>query len=162
MTDRIIEVSTSVIERAVNEPDPFSLRAALRAKRLAALVVLLTIMIVSGTVAFCGEARVQGDSSALRLDASQSKISDALSALEQTLNVRYSSATPLDRIISGTYSGSLPQVISRLLVEYNYWIKKNNTGVEIIIIGTRGRYALPANSPKVSPAESLASKWRMH
>jgi hypothetical protein len=41
----------------------------------------------------------------------------------------------LDRAVSGTFTGSLAQVLSRLLEGHNYFIKWQATEIEMIVIG---------------------------
>jgi hypothetical protein len=41
----------------------------------------------------------------------------------------------LDRAVSGTFTGSLAQVLSRLLEDHNYFIKWQATAIEMIVKG---------------------------
>src|SRR5260370_40750953 len=56
---------------------------------------LLTLIFASISGAVCAEVRVSGDVNAMRIEASQSKISEILSALGQEYNVKYRSLIAL-------------------------------------------------------------------
>src|SRR5215471_1773698 len=94
------------------------------------------------------EVHVEGSPAAVRVSTSRDTISDVLSALAATFNVRYRTAIPLDAAADATYSGSLQQVISRLLGSYTYVIKTDNSKVtEVIVYGKRGEVVIPPKAP---------------
>jgi hypothetical protein len=103
------------------------------------------------------EVHVEGSQTALRVTTSQNTIADVLSALRAAVNVKYRSAIPLDAAANATYSGSVGQVISRLLDGYSYMIKKNEDATDIVIYGRRGGAAI---APKAPPAKGIVSRWR--
>jgi hypothetical protein len=88
------------------------------------------------------EVHVEGDPTAVRVTTSQDAISDVLSALAAALNVKYRSAVRLDASANEIYSGSLREVVARLLDGYNYVIKKNQDTIEIVVLGRRGEKAI--------------------
>ena len=88
------------------------------------------------------EVHVEGDPTAVRVTTSQDAISDVLSALAAALNVKYRSAVRLDASANQVYSGSLREVVARLLDGYNYVIKKNKDTIEIVVLGRRGEKAI--------------------
>ena len=92
------------------------------------------------------EVHVEGSPVLVRVSTSRDTISDVLSALAATFNVQYRTAIPLDAAAEATYSGSLQQVISRLLDGYNYMVKTDDSKTtEIVVFGTRGKVV---TSPK--------------
>jgi hypothetical protein len=103
------------------------------------------------------EVHVEGDLRALRVTASGDTLSNVLSAFGSLFQVKYRTAVPLDVEISGTYSGSLSQVVSHLLDGYNYVIKSDQDLTEIIVFGRRGEAAVP---PKVPAAKGALSRWQ--
>jgi hypothetical protein len=121
--------------------------------------------LLAGVVALaCGlattasaEVRVEGDVNALRVTASDDTVSDVLSTIRNRLHVKYSATVPLDGEISGTYSGSLSQVVSRLLDGYLYVIKSDQDSTEIIVFGRRGEIAVPPGAPT---AKGPLSRWQ--
>jgi hypothetical protein len=75
-----------------------------------------------------------------------------LSALVTTFNIRYRAAVPLDAAADPTYSGSVRQVVSRLLDHYNYVMKAGGDSTEIIVYGRHGgTLVLPAPVVVIDP-----------
>jgi hypothetical protein len=106
------------------------------------------------------EVRVQGDAAGLQIDANNSTIEEIIAALGPRMQVRVHSASPLDRVVSGTYRGSLKQVLPLVLVGYNYIVKAHGAEVDVIVYGVRGDRAIAAAPPQPAPAKSLAAQWR--
>ena len=105
------------------------------------------------------EVHVEGSPAVVRVSTGRDTISDVLSALAATFNVRYRTAIPLDAAADATYSGSLQQVISRLLDGYNYMVKTDDSKTtEIVVFGTRGKVVNPPKAPTDKPeVESVQS-----
>ena len=98
------------------------------------------------------EVHVEGSPALVRVSTSRDTISDVLSALAATFNVQYRTAIPLDAAADATYSGSLQQVISRLLDGYNYMVKTDDSKTtEIVVFGTRGKVVNPPKAPTDKP-----------
>jgi hypothetical protein len=93
------------------------------------------------------EVHVTGNPAAVRITANQDAISDVLSALAATFNVRYRAAVPLDAAANTTYSGSLTQVVSSLLDGYNYVIKVGRLSTEIIVYDKHREVSVPPPAP---------------
>jgi hypothetical protein len=129
-----------------------------RGRAATALVVLLA---TAGTVQ--ADVRVSGDVSAVQLDATQCTVSEALSALESAFRVRVNAPTMLDRAVSGTYTGALPEILSRLLRGYNYVVKRHAAEIEVTVFGSPGDRAAPQRPrlPPGNPAMSLADAARL-
>jgi hypothetical protein len=92
------------------------------------------------------EVHIEGNLSAFRVTTSGDALADVLSAFGTQFPLKYRTAVPLNVEINGVYSGSLSQVVARLLDGYNYVIKKDQGLTEIIILGKSGEAAI---SPKV-------------
>jgi hypothetical protein len=103
------------------------------------------------------EVRVEGSASALRVTSGGDSLRDVLSAFGARLPVTFRAAVPLDGEVSGTYSGSLSQVVARLLDGYNYVIKRDRAQTEIVVVGRRGEAAIAAPEPA---AKGVRSRWR--
>jgi hypothetical protein len=129
-----------------------------RARAAAALAV---VTVTTGTVH--AEVRVNGDASAVQVDATRSNVAEVLSALETACGLRVNTATALDRPVSGTFTGSLAQVLSRMLQGYNYFIRHQATEIEVTIIGLQGDRAAEVTRPRPppSPAMSLSEAVRL-
>jgi hypothetical protein len=118
--------------------------------RWAAAALLLVATVGAAATSARADASVKGDMRAVRLHASHASVSEALSALGATFNLRYRTSIPLDRNVDGTYSGRLDEVIARLLEGYNYYVVyKNEGGVEVVVLGTHGKAVVVA-TPKTA------------
>ena len=80
------------------------------------------------------EARITGTPDALQIEAHESSIEEMLNILATRFGLRYRTEASLDRLITGTYKGTLQQVVGRLLEGFDYIAKTNSGGVEIIIL----------------------------
>jgi hypothetical protein len=105
------------------------------------------------------EVHVEGSPALVRVSTSRDTISDVLSALAATFDVQYRSAIPLNTAAEATYSGSLRQVLSRLLDGYSYTIKTDDSKTTgIVVFGTRGRVVnppkVPTDKPEVASVQS--------
>ena len=103
---------------------------------------LLAILACTFATMARAEVHVEGDPTAVRITTSQDAISDVLSALAAALKVKYRSSIRVDERANEIYSGSLREVVARLLDGYNYVIKKNQDTIEIVVIGRRGEKAI--------------------
>lgn len=107
---------------------------------------------------------MQGTAAAARVDAREAPLSEVLSALGTSFNVRHEVLTPLDDvIIDGSYSGTLEEVLRRMLTGLNYVIKtRKGTVVEVVIVGRPGDP--PAEVANKTPAlptnTNPAAQWR--
>jgi hypothetical protein len=110
-------------------------------------VLALSVVLLS-SLPTIAEVHVEGSPMAVRVTTSRETISDVLSALAPTFNVQYRTTIPLDAAADATYSGSLGQVISRLLDGYTYVIKTDNSKVtEVVVYGKRGEVVIPPKAP---------------
>jgi hypothetical protein len=109
----------------------------------------LSVVFLSSLSTIAGaEVHVEGSPAAVRVTTSRDTISDVLLALAATFNVQYRATIPLDAAADATYSGSLEQVISRMLGSYTYVIKTDNSKVtEVVVYGKRGEVVIPPKVP---------------
>lgn len=122
---------------------------------------LAMLVLICGAPTTAGaEVRIEGNVAAVRVSTSQDTIADVLSALGAAFKVRYRSAVPLSANADPTYSGSVREVIARLLDSYNYLVKVDQDTTEVIILGSRGQIAIPAPAPKAAVPLDVTSRWR--
>ena len=119
----------SLIVRAISVP------ARLRSRACGS--VALAIALVVPVVAFAS-AQVRGSAQSVTVDAQNSSIKEILSVLSKQLNLRVRSSVDLDKQATGTYQGSLPRVVARLLEGYNFIIRTNERGVEVTVLSGQG------------------------
>jgi hypothetical protein len=105
--------------------------------------------------------RVQGDATAVRLDARQVTVRQALDALAASFNISYRTSTALDEVLSGSYAGPLGRVIARILDGYNYAIRRENGEVEVMVFGRQGQKSVFSPAPaRVTPVRPLRERPR--
>ena len=126
-----------------------------------ATAALAVVIVTAGTVH--AEVRVNGDASALQVVATQSNVAEVLSALESAFRLRVNTPMVLDRAVSGTFTGSLAQILSRMLQDCNYFIRWQATEIEVTVIGLKGDRAAVVQRlrPPKSPAMSLSESVRL-
>jgi hypothetical protein len=126
-----------------------------RCKRFAAPLTVAFIWqaLVLSTMPAPASAKieVEGQSDALRLTAEDASIDEVLTALSAKFNLTYSSEPELDRTVAGAYSGTLQQVMGRILDGYDYVV---NVSVERIELKVLGRSASVAKPSALPPAPS--------
>jgi hypothetical protein len=122
---------------------------------------LAVVIVTAGTVH--AEVRVNGDASALQVVATQSNVAEVLSALESAFRLRVKSPIVLDRAIGGTFTGPLAQILRRILEDYNYSIRWQETEIDVTVIGLTGDRAAVVQQPPPpkSPAMSLSEFVRL-
>lgn len=101
---------------------------------------------------------MQGSQAAVRLEVRQTTIAAVLSTMSSAYNVSYHSSTALNETRDGVYTGSLRQVISRLLDDdYGYVIKTENSTLDVLIFAKTGKRAVPAPiADEVNPVRRAA------
>src|SRR5262249_28302002 len=98
-----------------------------------ALAILLAPA-VSSTVA--AELKVGGNVNAVTVEMRDASVTEVLSVLGTTFGQRIRISKDIDRIVSGTYRGSLQRVIARLLAGSDYVATYSADGIDIIVIGS--------------------------
>ena len=81
------------------------------------------------------EVRVTGQADAVTVETREASVDEVLAALRASFNLQYRTSGPLNRVITGTYTGSLQQVITRLLEGLNYVLQSSAGGRELIVVG---------------------------
>ena len=125
-------------------------------------VILTTLLCCCFAAAASAEVQVDGSLTAVRIKASGEALSDVLSTFAAAFALRYRSAVPLPQPVTGSYAGSLSQVMARLLTGYNYVIIHDQEVTEIVVVGESGGTAVAAKSdlPVVASQQRAASRWR--
>jgi hypothetical protein len=132
----------------------------MRSRKNHVVTVLLSLLDAGASTVGHAEVNVSGTIASIRIVTSQESISKILSAVAEGLTVRYRSEVPLDDLVGGTYSGSLSEVVSRLLSGYNYVIKYDAGTVEIVVLGRRGAPVVTVQRLPGAQGKSFAEQWR--
>jgi hypothetical protein len=103
------------------------------------------------------EILLEGSAAAVRLEVTQAApVGSVLDALGPAYHVRYRALVPLDKPITGSYSGPLARVIARVLEGYDYVVRTSPGAVEIAYIRVRG------GPEPVAASTKPAAGWRLH
>ena len=132
-----------------------SVRWSVASMTLAALCSGLSL----GSMPARAAVSVQVDAASVQVVADQATVSEVLGALSSALGIRYDTTANLDSIIGGTYSGSLDNVLARILRGYNYVIKTRNATIHVIVIGKAGNLPVgsPASTVELAPGQPATS-----
>jgi hypothetical protein len=106
------------------------------------------------------EVRIDGTAAALHVTTGRDSIATVLTAFGASHKLRYRAAVPLDAAANAVYSGSLGQVLARLLDGYNFIVKRDQDGIEVVVLGRRGDVAIPPAPPPPRPPKGVVSRWR--
>jgi hypothetical protein len=98
------------------------------------------------------------------VSANGDSLADVLSRFDTAFAVKCRSAVPLQAVIRGHYSGSLSQVVARLLDSYNYMIRTERNETEIIVLGRAGETAVVPKgrlaASTQNPIKTTTARWR--
>jgi hypothetical protein len=99
---------------------------------------------------------VERESEAIRLSAQDAPLTELLAALSDHFKVTYVLAPEQQRLITGSYSGNLRQVLGRILEGYDYITQGSGDYIEINVIGRSGMIAQPTSSiPRTPPGAAI-------
>jgi hypothetical protein len=102
------------------------------------------------------EVRVDGGRDEIQVRVENDTVGHVLEALGQNVSLHYRSAAPLNKVIGGSFSGSLEQVLARVLAGYDFVIRYNMQGVELVVIGKSGAEPIPPPRVEDSPQPQTA------
>jgi hypothetical protein len=109
------------------------------------------------------EVVVDGDHDQMQVSVDNDTIANVLEALSQKGNLRYRSSSPLNKVIGGSFSGSLGHVLSRVLVGFDFVAHYNPQGIEIFVYGESGAIAVaPPQEEAYSPGSRAALRMAAH
>ena len=100
------------------------------------------------------EARISGAPDAVRVEADDASVDEVMAALGASFDLRYRSPVSLTRRVTGTYEGSLQNVVARLLDGYNFVLRTGSEGVEAWVYGSAGEILLPPKAVEVAKPHS--------
>ena len=88
------------------------------------------------------------------MNVTNDTVGHVLEALSEKGTLRFRSTAPLDKVIGGSFSGSLEQVVSQILTGFDFVIVDKPQGVEIVVFEESG--AKPTSPPDVASAQPQA------
>jgi hypothetical protein len=124
-------------------------RATIPIRTLGSGLLLGAALAVAPAPVFA-EMQVSGTPKAVTIEARDAPLEEILAALNRAFGVHYQVSVNLDKRLSGTYEGSLPQVLTAILHGYNFVIYTDNGAMAVTVGGT-------ANAPGASPGRPASS-----
>jgi hypothetical protein len=82
------------------------------------------------------EMQVSGTPKAVRLEARDVPLEEILAAFNRAFGVHYQLSVNLDKRLTGTYEGSLPQVLARILNGYKFGMYTDDGAMIVTVAGT--------------------------
>jgi hypothetical protein len=95
----------------------------------------------------------------LAIEARDATVQEILEALGQTRTIQFQNSDALSRRVTGTYTGTLRRVLSRILEGYDHVIRSTASGIQIDVVGAAksakatasGGPTMTVASPRVGP-----------
>ena len=113
-----------------------------------AAIALGLALAIAPTLALA-EAQVRGRPNAVSVEAKDGSVEEILVALTKAFDVHFRSSANLEKRLTGTYEGSLQQVVAHILSGYDFIVKSGKTGLEITLLGPE-KAVLVAAAPSAS------------
>ena len=107
--------------------------------------------VVAGQAPAKAASEVQGDPNDMRLLVENASTEEALQALAGSFGLVYSLPANSGRTLTGTYSGTLRQVLARILDRTDYILKVSDGTVEVVVLGPSGGSSVVSVSQPVVP-----------
>jgi hypothetical protein len=98
------------------------------------------------------EVLVDGGRDEMHLRVENDTVGHVLETLGQNVNLRYRSDAPLNKVIGVRFSGSLEQVLPRVLAGYDFVVRYNPQAVEVLVVGESRAVPIPP-SPIGTPSQ---------
>ena len=107
--------------------------------------ILLAIFVPALSISARAEVQVTGEPDAIQVEAKEASVEELLTALRKAYGLQYWSSANLSRSVSGTYAGSLQQVVSRVLMlqDYDFLAETTEHGT---IVAVYGKNAAPGSN----------------
>jgi hypothetical protein len=104
------------------------------------------------------EVLVEGSAESMRLEATNAPLTQVLASIKSAFGIRYRVPASLDQPISGSFEGSLEYVVSRVLDDYDYVVKRSPDTMEIVLVSQRrrGENVAGGESNMAPPARTIS------
>jgi hypothetical protein len=99
---------------------------------------------------------VEAGPGTLVVEARDATVEQILEALSKSRNFEFHTARALNRVLSGTYSGTLPRVLSRILDGYDHVVRSTPSGIRLSVVGVAGP-ARPSVTQFLAAAPTVVS-----
>lgn len=95
-------------------------------------------------------SEVQGDLADMQLLVDNASTKEVLHALSTSFGLVYSLPANVGRNTSGAYSGTLRQVLARILDGTDYILKVSDSTVEVVVLGASGVATVASADPPIA------------
>ncbi|BDV41024.1 hypothetical protein [Methylocystis bryophila] len=105
--------------------------------KLSFLALLLFAVLLPFEWGAAAEIRITGTAEAMNVEVKEVLLNEFLVALNDKFGLSFHSTAPLDKLITGSFHGSLERVVSSVLFskDYNYLYRTNSKRPILVIIG---------------------------
>jgi hypothetical protein len=127
------------------------------------IAVLLGAALAVAPAPVLAETQVSGTPKAVRIEVRDAPLEEILAALNRAFGLHYELSVNLDKRLTGTYEGFLPQVLARILNGYRFGLYKDNGAMAVIVAGppqlrpTTATPQLRPTTPAPQPMPSTAA-----
>jgi hypothetical protein len=108
------------------------------------------------------EVAIGGGRDEMQVRVDNDTVGHVLEALGQNGNLHNPSATPLNKVIDGSFSGSLEHILLRILDGYNFVIRQDPGRVDVFVFGESGAAPIPPPSTEPTPTPEQQTSPRPH
>lgn len=114
------------------------MESALRQLGSVGRLALMGGLIAGATAAARADTSLDGPAESIQVALADASVQEILIALKANYDVRFRSAVPLDRRMTGSFRAPLPRVVARVLDGYDYAIKSESGAIEVVVFADRG------------------------
>jgi hypothetical protein len=115
--------------------------ARMAAAVIGSAVIAAALGIMPGPALAATEVR--GRPADMQLRTENASIREVLDALARSFKLTYRLPPTISRQVSGLYSGTLYQVLARILDGHDYIVEVSDSGTKVVVLGTSGATAIP-------------------
>jgi hypothetical protein len=108
------------------------------------LTIGLAALVQTSAQPVSAEIRVSGTADSVLVETREAPVDEVLAALGASFGLRYRATGALDRVVTGTYAGTLQRVVSRLLDGYDYAVQSSANGIGVVVFGLANAGKNPA------------------
>jgi len=125
-----------------------------RARVLSASIALSLLVLNSASAA----TDIQGTLDDIRLKVDNATLAEVLNALSSRFKVTYKLRSHNPRLLTGQYSGTLRETLTRILDGNDYFLELSDKGLEIIVLrASEPQSATPRQVASTAPAPTSPS-----
>ncbi len=128
-----------------------------RRPHVLATLAFHTIFVQALSTGARAEIQITGESDAIKVEAKEASVEELLTALRKAYGLQYWSSANLNQSVSGTFAGSLEQVVSRALVLQGYDFIAE-TSAQGTIVAVYGKSTAPVSTVAMAPQAAPVPK----